>query len=202
MKKILVILMCLIPRIASGQDHLYPFYLGTDEGKVISLKQFEGKVLLIVNTATECGFTPQYKDLQTIYQRYRHLGFEILDVPCNQFGGQAPGSMDEIKSFCSAKYATTFPLFYKLEVNGENEHPLYKFLKSKMPFKGFDTSTAIGKRLDEMLRRKNPNYAQSADIKWNFTKFLIDRKGRAVQRFEPTEDMKTVEDAVKKLLAQ
>jgi glutathione peroxidase len=156
--------------------NIYDFTARNIKGQNISLNCFKGKVLLIVNTATGCGFTPQYVGLQNLYDDYRGKGFEILDFPCNQFGHQAPGTEDEINNFCTLNYHTTFPRFAKIEVNGENEHPLYKYLKSQQ--KGIVT----------------------ANIKWNFTKFLVDRKGNIIRRFAPTEKPEKLTNEIEKLL--
>ena len=156
--------------------NIYDFEVKNDEGQMVSLSEFKGKVLLIVNTATGCGFTPQYEGLEKLYREYKDQGFEILDFPCNQFGNQAPGSMSEIKEFCQLSYDTSFPLFEKIEVNGEQEAPLYTFLKSQ---KG----GAFGKK-----------------IKWNFTKFLIDREGQVIERFAPTVTPDKMEEKIVELL--
>ena len=157
-------------------------------------------VVLIVNTATQCGFTPQYDDLQNIYEKYNGAGFEILDFPCNQFGNQAPGSNEEIVSFCDAKFGITFKHYAKIDVNGENEHPLYRFLKEEKGFKGFDEENPLTPLLKSMLERTHKDYAETSDIKWNFTKFLIDREGHVVERFEPTDSMDVVEEKIRELL--
>ena len=170
------------------------------EGEEVSLSKYKGKVLLIVNTATQCGFTPQYDELQAIYKKYQDKGFEILDFPSNQFEGQAPESIDEIDKICSIKFGTQFPRFAKIEVNGKGESPLYTYLKSKQGFKGFDMNHTIAPVLVEILTKKDPNYAKNPSIKWNFTKFLIDRSGNVEQRFEPTHDMSLVSDEIGKLL--
>ena len=162
------------------------------------MKEYKGKVLLIVNTATKCGFTPQYEAMEKLYEQYKDKGFVILDFPCNQFGEQAPGTLEEIKGFCTLNYNTQFPIFEKIEVNGKNEAPLYTFLKSKKGFEGFTGERA--ERMDAMLKKKDKDYAQKSDIKWNFTKFLVDKNGKVVARFEPTADMKEVEKAIKALL--
>ena len=156
--------------------NIYDFTIKDTKGQDISLNCFKEKVLLIVNTATGCGFTPQYTGLQKLYDNYQAKGFEILDFPCNQFGHQAPGTEDEINNFCTLNYHTTFPRFAKIEVNGENEHPLYKYLKSEQ--KGMLT----------------------AKIKWNFTKFLVDRKGNIIGRFAPTEKPENLAPEIEKLL--
>jgi glutathione peroxidase len=155
---------------------IYDFTVTDNKGQDISLKKFAGKVLLIVNTATGCGFTPQYSGLQKLYEDYRERGFEILDFPCNQFGNQAPGTDGEIEQFCTLKYNTTFLRFAKIEVNGDNANPLYKYLKLQQ--KGILT----------------PN------IKWNFTKFLIDRNGNVAMRFAPTDKPEIIAKEIEKLL--
>ena len=155
---------------------IYDFNVKDGKGADVSLSQFEGKVLLIVNTATGCGFTPQYKGLQELYNKYRERGFEILDFPCNQFGHQAPGTNEEIDNFCELKYHTTFPRFAKIDVNGDNEEPLFSYLKSVQG--GF----------------------MGDDIKWNFTKFLISREGRVVKRYAPITKPEKIEQDILKLL--
>lgn len=180
--------------------NFYCFTVKAQDGKDVNLSDYKGKVVVVVNTASKCGFTPQYEDLQTLYAKYHAQGLEILDLPCNQFGGQSPESDAETTQFCQLNYGTAFPQMKKVEVNGENELPLYTWLKSKFPFGGFDKSHKIGAILDKMLSEADPNYADTADIKWNFTKFLIDREGNVVARFEPTADMKSVEAAIEKLL--
>ena len=181
-------------------QNVYDFTVKDRRGNDVSLNEYKGKVLLIVNTATRCGFTPQYEELEALYKNYRDQGLEILDFPCNQFGEQAPGSEDEIHEFCTLNFGTEFPQFKKIEVNGENELPLFTFLKSKCGFKGFDKDHKIGALLDEMLSKADPDYASKPDIKWNFTKFLIDRKGNVVDRYEPTTAIQVIEDAIKQLL--
>ncbi len=181
-------------------QNVYDFTVKDRRGNDVSLNEYKGKVLLIVNTATRCGFTPQYEELEALYKNYKDKGLEILDFPCNQFGEQAPGSEEEIHEFCTLNFGTEFPQFKKIEVNGENELPLYTFLKSKCGFKGFDKDHKIGALLDEMLSKADPDYARKPDIKWNFTKFLIDRKGNVVDRYEPTTAIQVIEDAIKQLL--
>ena len=167
---------------------------------VHKMKEYKGKVVLIVNTATQCGFTPQYDDLQNIYEKYQQEGLEILDFPCNQFGNQAPESNEDIVSFCDAKFGITFKHYAKIDVNGENEHPLYTFLKAQKGFAGFDEDNPLTPMLNSMLQRKTPDYKSTPDIKWNFTKFLINREGEVVARFEPTTDMDKVEKKIRELL--
>ena len=181
-------------------QNVYDFTVKDRKGNDISLSEYKGKVLLIVNTATGCGFTPQYEELENLYKVYKEQGLEILDFPCNQFGQQAPGTEEEIHQFCTLNFGTEFPQFKKIEVNGENEIPLYTYLKKEKGFEGFDLNHPIGKLLDEMMTKADADYKQKADIKWNFTKFLIDREGNVVKRFEPTHDMKQIEEEIKKLL--
>lgn len=156
--------------------NIYDFVVTDVKGNRVSMKEYEGKVLLIVNTATECGFTPQYDGLQDLYEKYKEKGFEILDFPCNQFGSQAPGTNEEISSFCKMKFGLTFPRFAKIDVNGKNEEPLYKYLKSQQ-------GGLVGSK-----------------IKWNFTKFLVDRNGNVVERFAPAVTPEKIDDKIKKLL--
>ncbi len=167
---------------------VHDFTVKTRDGQDKSLADYKGKVLLIINTATECGFTPQYAGLQELYVKYQDKGFEILDFPCNQFDAQAPGSNDEIHTFCTGRFGITFPQFGKIDVNGENADPLYKYLVSETTFDGFDLDHEIGKLLHDFFSGENPDYAASPDIKWNFTKFLIDKDGAIVKRFEPTAE--------------
>ena len=176
-------------------DHSVP----TADGGEESLKKYEGKVLLVVNTATGCGFTPQYKELESMYEEYRDKGFEILDIPCNQFAGQTPGTDEEIRAFCTLKYNTRFPQMKKSDVNGAGELPLYTFLKSQKGFEGFGKGIKA-LAMSAMLAKIDPDYKNNPAIKWNFTKFLVDRQGNVVARFEPTADMKKVEKAVAALL--
>ncbi len=180
--------------------NIYDFKVKNRYDEEVSLSDYEGKVLLIINSATQCGFTPQYDALQDMYEKYADEGFVILDFPCNQFGSQAPGSNEEIYTFCDANYGVSFPIFSKIEVNGENAHPLYKYLVNQKGFAGFDESHPIAPRLIPKLTEMDPDYASKPSIKWNFTKFLIDRKGNVVERFEPTEDLFVVEDRIKELL--
>ena len=174
---------------------VYDFTVKDRKKNEISLKDYQGKVLLIVNTATGCGFTPHYEPLEAIYKEYRDQGFEILDFPCNQFANQAPGSEDEIHSFCTLKYGTEFPQFAKIDVNGETADPLFAFLATEKPFESFGKGlkSAALKKFADM---NNKAYGDKAYIQWNFTKFLIDRQGQVVARFEPTVDMKEVKAAV------
>ena len=177
---------------SSGMS-IYDFTVKDDVGKDVSLSDYKGKVLLIVNTATRCGFTPQYKELEALYEKFRSEGLEILDFPCNQFGEQAPGTIQEIHQFCSANFDIQFPQFDKIDVNGENETPLYTYLKAQKGFSGFDLNDKTGKFMDEMLRKQDADYDKKSDIKWNFTKFLVSRDGRVLKRYEPTDKMTDIE---------
>jgi glutathione peroxidase len=179
---------------------IYDYTVKDRKGRDVSLKEYAGEVILIVNTATRCGFTPQYTELEQIYEKYRSQGFNILDFPCNQFGQQAPGTSEEIHEFCQLNYATKFPQFKKIDVNGDKASPLFTFLKSQKPFGGFDMNHPIAKILDEMLSKADPNYKDSPDIKWNFTKFLIDKKGLVKARFEPTDSMEVVAKQIEAIL--
>lgn len=180
--------------------NLYNFEVMAQDGKPLKLDTFRGKVVLVVNTASKCGFTSQYADLEALYKKYHDKGLEILDLPCNQFGGQSPESDAETTEFCQLNYGTEFPQMKKCEVNGANELPLYTWLKSQQGFKGFDEGHPLSKILDSKLREADANYDKKSDIKWNFTKFLINRQGEVVARFEPTADMAKVEESIVALL--
>ena len=178
---------------------IYDYKVTKRDGSEVSMSDFSGKVLLIVNTATGCGFTPQYKGLEELYQKYHDKGLEILDFPCDQFGHQAPGEDDEIHEFCTMKYHTSFDQFKKIEVNGPNATELFKFLKSQKGFEGFEQHE-YKELLEKMFSAADPDWAKKPDIKWNFTKFIINREGEVVARFEPTADMSKIEDCIKSLL--
>ena len=181
-----------------SEQSIYDFELETRKKEKVPLKNYEGKVLVIVNTATGCGFTPHYKDLESMYEKYHENGLEIIDIPCNQFKNEAPGSDEEIHSFCQLKYKTQFDQFKKSDVNGANQLPLFKFLKEKQPFKGF--SGVKGFFFSGVVGLVGNKKEDENDIRWNFTKFVVDRKGEVVARFEPTTSMAEVEEFVKKLL--
>ncbi len=178
---------------------VYDFKVRDRQGNEVSLSDYAGKVLLIVNTATGCGFTPHYEPLEEMYRELKDKGFEILDFPCNQFAGQAPGSDDEIHEFCTVKFGTEFPQFAKIDVNGETADPLYAYLATEKPFEGFGKGIKNA-LLNKFSKMNNKKFGDKAYIKWNFTKFLIDREGKIVSRFEPTVDMKEVRAAVEALL--
>ncbi|WP_141336038.1 glutathione peroxidase [Paenibacillus sp. tmac-D7] len=160
---------------------VYEFKANNIRGEQVSLEAYKGKVLVIVNTASKCGLTPQYNELQQLYETYKDRGLNILGFPCNQFGAQEPGSNEEINTFCTLNYGVTFPLFDKVEVRGENKHPLFAYLTEQAPFEGIDPQT--GGKLASFLEQQG--LLEGNEIKWNFTKFLIDRSGNVVKRFEP-----------------
>ena len=178
---------------------IYDYTIKTGKGEMLNLADYKGKVIMVVNTATGCGFTPQYAPIEQMYRDYHDQGLEILDIPCNQFGGQAPGSDEEIHAFCTMHFNTTFPRMKKAEVNGKNELPLYTYLKSQKGFEGF-SDHPYRELLEKMFSEADPDWDKKPDIKWNFTKFIIDREGNVVARFEPTADMAEVEACVKALL--
>ncbi len=178
--------------------NIYDFTVRAQDGSEVPLSRYKGKVLLIVNTATKCGFTPQYKELQELYDLHQKDGLEILDFPCNQFMEQAPGSDEEIHNFCTVRFGTTFPQFSKVDVNGKNADPLYKYLTDHTSFGGF--SGPMGIALKPIVKKMDKDYKNNGKIKWNFTKFLIDRKGEIAGRFEPTDPLDEVRAAVEKLL--
>ena len=193
MRRFFLSLMAMVCVLALSAQSFYDFKVKDDGGQEVSLSECKDKVLLIVNTATRCGFTPQYKELEALYEKYRCEGLEILDFPCNQFGQQAPGTIQEIHQYCTANFDIQFPQFDKIEVNGVNAHPLYTWLKAQKGFSGFDVNDQRGKMMDGMLRRQDADYDKKSDIKWNFTKFLISRDGRVLKRYEPTDKMTDIE---------
>ena len=180
---------------------VYDFIVKDMEGNDVALSAFAGKVLLIVNTATGCGFTPQYEPLEAMYKELKEQGLEILDFPCNQFANQAPGTEEEIHDFCTLKFGTEFPQFAKIDVNGETADPLFAYLAAERPFEGFGKGikNAALKKFADMNNKK---YGDKTYIGWNFTKFLVDRSGAVVARFEPTVDMADVRAAVAEELAK
>ena len=178
---------------------IYEYSVTTPKGEEISLRTYEGKVMIIVNTATGCGFTPHYKELEELYEKYHDQGLEIIDIPCNQFAGQTPGTDAEIHEFCTLKYHTQFPQMKKSDVNGETALPLYNYLKSQQGFKGFGKGP-MALAMGAMLKKIDKDYKNNPEIKWNFTKFIVDRQGNVVARVEPTEGMKAVEKEVAKLI--
>lgn len=179
---------------------IYDFIANDIDGDLVSLQDYRGKVMLIVNTASKCGFTPQYEDLQKLYTQYNDKGFEILGFPCSQFMDQEFEESEEIKSFCTLNYGVTFPIFEKIYVNGKFAHPLYKYLKENAPFEGFDMSNSTNKILDSMIKEKFPAFTVGNAIRWNFTKFLIDREGNIIKRFESAVDPMDIEPYLQNLI--
>ena len=178
---------------------VYDFIVKAQDGTEVALSDYKGKVLLIVNTATGCGFTPQYDELQDIYEEFQAKGLEILDFPCNQFGEQAPGSDEEIHSFCTGRFGITFPQFAKIDVNGDNAIPLYQWLVENSTFEGFGKGPKA-LAMSGVMKLMDKDYKNNSKIKWNFTKFLISREGEIIGRFEPTNSMKDLRAAVEKAL--
>ncbi len=193
MKKMILGLMAMMSVLGMSAQGIYDITIKDDLGRDVSMANYKGKVLLIVNTATRCGFTPQYDELEALYEKYHAQGLEILDFPCNQFGEQAPGTIEEIHQFCTANFNIQFPQFDKIDVNGTNESPLFTYLKAKKGFGGFDLNDQRGKFMDEMLRKRDADYDKKSDIKWNFTKFLVSRDGCVVKRYEPTDKMTDID---------
>lgn len=179
---------------------IYDFTVKTSQGKEKAMSDYKGKVLLIVNTASKCGFTPQFKDLQNLYMKYKAQGLEILGFPCNQFAEQDPGANSEIEQFCRFNYGVTFQIFEKGDVRGEKAQPLFKYLTSEKGFKGFDMDHPIASRLLEALKANFPEYLEGDGIKWNFTKFLIDKNGNVVKRYEPTKTPESIAKDIEALL--
>lgn len=179
---------------------IYDYSVKERDGRLLSLKAFSNMVLLIVNTATKCGFTPQYEELEKLYEKYHSQGFDILDFPCNQFGQQAPGTDEAIHNFCKTTYGTQFPRFKKVKVLGADADPLFNFLTSCKGFAGWDMSHPLAQILDEKLSKDNPDYKSDPSVKWNFTKFLINKRGQVVARFEPTEKIGNIAERIEELL--
>lgn len=178
---------------------VYDFKVKDRDGNEVALADYRGKVLLIMNTATGCGFTPQYDGLQELYDEHAEDGLVILDFPCNQFLEQAPGSDEEIHTFCTGRFGITFPQFAKIDVLGENASPLFRYLCENTAFAGFGKGPkAIA--MKAVVKKMDKDYKNNANVKWNFTKFLIDREGNIVARFEPTTDVKIVKKRVEELL--
>ena len=178
---------------------IYDFSAESNAGEEVNFADYKGKVLLIVNTASKCGFTPQYDGLEALYEKYKDNGLVVIGFPCDQFGHQEPGTNEEIEEFCRLNHGVTFPLMAKSDVNGENANEIFKWLYSEKPFAGFGDSDT-GKFMDGMLSRNDPYYASNPDVKWNFTKFLVDRKGRVVARFEPVVTPEQLESEIEALL--
>ena len=180
---------------------IYDITVKDMDGSDVSLANYKGKVLLIVNVASKCGLTPQYEGLEALYLKYKDQGLEILAFPCNQFLGQEPGTNEEIQSFCSLNYKVTFPLFDKIDVNGEAESPLYTYLKEQAPFKGYPEGTEeFATMLDEIHQKTGTGFDQGDAIRWNFGKFLVSKDGKTILRFEPMVTPDMMEEAIQKML--
>ncbi len=177
---------------------IYDFKAFASNGKEIDFKEFEGKVLLIVNTASKCGFTPQFDGLEALNEKYRDRGLVIIGFPCNQFAEQDPGSDGEIQEFCRVNYGVTFQIMKKIDVNGDNEHPIFTYLKEQAPTEEYKGLKA--KATATMLKGLSKSYKKESDIRWNFTKFLISRDGKTVKRFPPTEEPKSFESEIEAML--
>jgi glutathione peroxidase len=182
----------------NNKTTIYDFKAQSNKGEEVDFSSYKGKVLLIVNTASKCGFTPQYDGLEALYQKYKDKGLVVIGFPCDQFGHQEPGNNEEIVEFCRLNFGVTFPLMDKVEVNGENANPIFKWLYAEKPFAGFGEGETA-QFMDHMLSNQDPNYASNPDIKWNFTKFLIDRNGNVVDRFEPTVAPEQMEQRIVEL---
>jgi len=180
---------------------IYDLKVTKADGSELSLSDYKGKVMLIVNTATGCGFTPHYAPIEKMYEDLHEKGLEVIDVPCNQFAGQTPGTDEEIHEFCTLKYKTQFPQMKKADVNGSDAIPLFKYLKSQKGFEGFGKG-AKALAMNMLLKKIDKDFKNNPEIKWNFTKFVVDRKGNVVARFEPTADMKDVRACVEKLVEE
>ena len=200
MKQILTLfaVLCAIS-CAKQTNTIYRFTAESNSGEEVDFSDYKGKVLLVVNTASKCGFTPQYDGLEALYEKYKEKGLVVVGFPCDQFGHQEPGSNEEIEEFCRLNHGVTFPLMAKSDVNGENANEIFKWLYSEKPFAGFGDGDT-GKFMDGMLSRQDPDYASNPDIKWNFTKFLVDRKGHVVARFEPVVTPEQMESEIEALL--
>ena len=180
---------------------IYDITVKDIDGSDVSLANYKGKVLLIVNVASKCGLTPQYEGLEALYQKYKDQGLEILAFPCNQFLGQEPGTNEEIQSFCSLNYNVTFPLFDKIDVNGEAESPLYTYLKEQAPFKGYpEGAEEFAAQLDQIHQKTGTGFDQGDAIRWNFGKFLVSKDGKTILRFEPMVTPDMMEEAIQKML--
>ena len=224
MKKTMIILAAFVLAMATGCNNqnnktaqvaeetepvveqtsgIYDITVKDIDGSDVSLASYKGKVLLIVNVASKCGLTPQYEGLEALYLKYKDQGLEILAFPCNQFLGQEPGTNEEIQSFCSLNYNVTFPLFDKVDVNGENESPLYTYLKEQAPFKGYPEGTEdFAAMLDEIHQKTGTGFDQGDAIRWNFGKFLVSKDGKNIMRFEPMVSPTELEADIQRMLEE
>ena len=180
---------------------IYDYTVTKADGSELSLSDYKGKVILIVNTATGCGFTPHYAPIEKMYEDFHDKGFEVIDVPCNQFAGQTPGTDEEIHDFCTLKYKTQFPQMKKSNVNGPDAIELFKYLKSQKGFEGFGKG-AKALAMNLLLKKIDKDFKNNPEIKWNFTKFVVNRKGDVVARFEPTASMDDVRSCVEALIKE
>ena len=204
---IIAILALLATASCFGQNKkyksIYDIPVKDIKGNDVSLKEYEGKVLLIVNVASKCGLTPQYEGLEALYQKYKDQGLEILGFPCNQFLEQEPGTNEEILDFCSINYNVTFPLFDKVDVNGKKESPLYTFLKSKAPFTGYPEGYEVfAAQLDMIHQKTGTGFEKGDAIKWNFGKFLVSKDGKTILRFEPMVSPEGLEADIQRMLGE
>mgnify|MGYP002621983794 FL=1 len=182
-----------------NMETIYDFKALDNKGREVDFSQYKGKVLLIVNTASKCGFTPQYDELEALWKKYGEQGLQVIGFPCDQFAHQEPGTDEEIAEFCRLNHGVTFPIMSKIEVNGENAHPIYKYLKSMKGFQGFGKGPkALG--MAAVLKTIDKDYKKSPEIKWNFTKFVISRDGTRIERFAPTIPMKDVDKCIEEML--
>lgn len=185
---------------ACGAGSVYDFKAVNNKGVEVDFAQYRGKVLLIVNTASKCGFTPQYDALEALWEKYRDRGLQIVGFPCDQFGHQEPGSDEEIAEFCRINHGVTFPLMQKIEVNGPGAHPIYKYLKGRKGFQGFGEEGEMVAIMKQVMQKTDPDYENNPEIKWNFTKFLISRDGERIERFAPTIPMERIERCIEEML--
>ena len=181
---------------------IYDYTALSNKGKEVQFADYKGKVLIIVNTASKCGFTKQYDGLEALYQKYKDQGLVIIGFPCDQFGHQEPGSDEQIEEFCRLNHGVTFPLMKKIDVNGENEHPIFAYLKRQAGFAGFNPEHPMSAKMDAMLKKTDPDYASKPDIKWNFTKFVISKDGAKIARFEPIAEPEEMAPCIEALLAE
>jgi len=179
---------------------IYDFQVNTMNGSLIDLSIYRGKVLLIVNTASRCSYSRQFAGLQKLYENHHERGFEILGFPCNQFNEKEPGSKSDVREYCERNFGVTFPLFEKIEVRGQNMHPLFQFLTEQAPFQGFDTQTSDGQKMQTFLQEKYADIFAGDGIKWNYTKFVIDANGQLYGRYETTTEPFEIEPVIKSLL--
>tara|TARA_R110001583_G_scaffold25217_4_gene91410 strand:+ start:14688 stop:15305 length:618 start_codon:yes stop_codon:yes gene_type:complete len=194
-----IVLAVLFAMPLQAQDKFFDYKLKLLSGEEVPMSTYKGKVVIVVNTASKCGLTPQYEGLEAMYKKYKDQGLVVLGMPCNQFLEQEPGSSSEIAEFCQKNYGVSFPMFNKIEVRGENAHPLYKMMTSEKPFKGFDDS-ASGQKFKSFLSGKFPEIYEGNGVKWNFTKFIFDREGKLVKRIEPNIAPKDFENEVEEML--